>query len=104
MSARCPCDRAGLPDGADECGLCQLDDANGVRPAPRAQDQATFRPPADQRCTRCDRILLSAPCGCETRVEVYLRLAAETAAAFAALTPAERIEAVREKAARRRAA
>lgn len=30
MSARCPCGRAGLPDGAAECGLCQLDDVNGV--------------------------------------------------------------------------
>lgn len=30
MSARCPCGRAGLPDGADECGLCELDQVNGV--------------------------------------------------------------------------
>lgn len=130
---RCPCDRAGLPAGAEECGLCELDDVNGVprgvtglltrkellalpKPdlvekivglrqdiADDAADRAaaeTFRPPADARCTRCDRILLSAPCGCETPVERYLRAADARDAAWAELSKAERIEAIQRRVAR----
>jgi hypothetical protein len=130
---RCPCDRAGLPAGAEECGLCELDDVNGVPrgvtglltrtellalpkvslvekivglrqdiadDAADRTDAPTFRPPADQRCSKCDRILLSAPCGCETPVERYLRAADARDAAWAELSKAERIEAIQRRAAR----
>jgi hypothetical protein len=102
---RCPCGRAGLPDGSVQCLMCDLDDAQGStgfrpgsRPAQTA-DAPTFRPPADQRCSRCDRILLSAPCKCLTPVEAYLLAADARDAAWAVLTPAERIEAIKARAA-----
>lgn len=43
---RCPCTRAGLPEGARQCGLCDFDEANGV---------PTVRPPASERCG-CGRL------------------------------------------------
>ncbi|MFA9271211.1 MAG: hypothetical protein ACEQSX_10715 [Baekduiaceae bacterium] len=43
MTARCSCDRAGLPAGARQCFLCDLDDANDV---PRVRLAPTVRPPA----------------------------------------------------------
>lgn len=100
---RCRCARAGLPVGAEQCVMCDLDEVQGptvFRAAREAQpDAPTFRPPADQRCSKCDRILLSAPCGCLTPVEAYLRAADARDAAWAALTSAERIEAIKARAA-----
>ena len=104
-SARCRCARAGLPAGAEQCVMCDLDEVQGpvvfrASAQPAAVDAPTFRPPADARCSRCDRILLSAPCGCLTPVERYLRAADERDATWAALTSAERIEAIKARAAR----
>jgi len=84
--------------------MCELDEVQGpvvfrASAQPAAVDAPTFRPPADQRCSRCDRILLSAPCGCLTPVETYLRAADARDAAWAALTSAERIEAIKARAA-----
>ena len=59
----------------------------------------TVRPPADQRCERCDRVLIATPCPCVTPVERYLRAADERDAAWRALSRAERIEAIRRRAA-----
>lgn len=127
MSARCPCDRAGLPAGAEECGLCELDDVNGVprgvtglltrkellglpKPdlvekivglrqdiADDAADRAaaeTFRPPADARCPKCDRILIAVPCGCETDAQQWARIDREQADRWRAMSRPERIEAL----------
>jgi len=44
LPPRCPCDRAGLPVGADECGLCRLDEVNGV---PRSAPTVPAPPPTD---------------------------------------------------------
>lgn len=62
-------------------------------------ESVTVRPPADQRCERCSRILIAAPCPCVTPVERYLRAADERDAAWRALSRAERIEAIRRRAA-----
>jgi hypothetical protein len=85
--------------------MCDLDEAQGpvtfrASARPTAVDAPTFRPPADARCSRCDRILLSAPCGCETPVERYLRAADARDAAWAELSKAERIEAIQRRVAR----
>lgn len=56
ITVRCPCARAGLPEGAESCGLCDLDAVNGV---------ATVPPPPSQCCPRCGGILVSVPCGCD---------------------------------------
>lgn len=58
----------------------------------------TVRPPADQRCARCSRILIAAPCPCVTPVERYQRAADERDAAWRALSRVERIEAIRRRA------
>jgi len=89
--------------------MCDLDDAQGstgFRPdVGRGQtaDAPTFRPPADQRCSRCDRILLSAPCGCEAPEARWARIEREQSALWSGLTAAQRIEALRLKAAGRTA-
>ncbi len=51
----------GLPVGAEQCVMCDLDEVQGPvvfrASAPAAVDAPTFRPPADARCSRCGRIL-----------------------------------------------
>ena len=100
------------PAGAARCGLHECNDNASVpltrRPPPPdftglaglgAAQAPTVRPPADGRCPRCSRILIAAPCPCVTPVERYLRAADERDAAWRALSRAERIEAIRRRAA-----
>ena len=55
----------------------------------------TVRPPADQRCARCSRILIAAPCPCVTPVERAIASGRAHREDMARLTPAERIAAWR---------
>ena len=73
------------------------EDAEELR-ALRAQ-VATVRPPADERCPRCSRILIAAPCGCVSAAQRWVMLQQEADALWRAMSSAERVDAVRLKAA-----
>ena len=62
---------------------------------------ATVRPPADQRCPRCSRILIATPCNCVTPAERWVALQRESVVLWRSMTTSERLEAVRMKAAGR---
>ena len=75
------------------------EDAEELR-ALRAQ-VATIRPPADERCPRCSRILIAAPCGCVSAAQRWLTTQTSADQQWWSLTVDERIEAIRLKAAAR---
>ena len=98
--------RCGLPEhapGQDQAPLTR-------RPPPpsgasrgsidRAQ-LVTVVPPADERCPRCSRILIAAPCGCLSAAQRWVALQQEADALWRAMSSAEHVEAVRLKAAAR---
>jgi hypothetical protein len=64
-------------------------------PGPSIDAAPTVRPPADQRCERCDRVLIATPCPCVTPVERAIASGRAHRADMARLTPAERIAAWR---------
>jgi len=85
------------------CGSTDFDRVyRDEAPAPavieRAQ-MATVRPPADERCPRCSRILIAAPCDCLTPAQRWVALQASADQQWRALTREERVEAIQAKAA-----
>lgn len=107
------------PGGHARCGLHEYNDAASVpltrRPPPpsrampgvadldelhRLLDQApTVRPPADERCPRCSRILIAAPCDCLAPAQRWVALQREADALWRSMSKAEHVEAVRLSAA-----
>lgn len=84
----------------ERCPLCAARPSNGrawtvTVPSPDTAAAPTVRPPADQRCTRCDRVLIAAPCPCVTPVERAIASGRAHREDMARLTPAERIAAWR---------
>lgn len=60
---------------------------------------ATVRPPADERCPRCSRILIAAPCDCLAPAQRWVALQREADALWRSMSKAEHVEAVRLSAA-----
>ena len=102
------------PAGAARCGLHECNDNASVpltrRPPPPdftglaglgAAQAPTVRPPADERCPRCSRILIAAPCGCLSAAQRWVMLQQEADALWRAMSSAEHVEAVRLRAAGR---
>ena len=53
--------------------------------------KATVRPPADERCPRCSRILIAAPCGCLTPVDRAIASGRAHRADMAGLSTADKL-------------
>ena len=103
-----------VPGDDARCGLHERSESASVpltrRPPPpsgaslgsidRAQ-APTVVPPADERCPRCSRILIAAPCGCLSAAQRWVVLQQEADALWREMSKAEHVEAVRLKAAAR---
>ena len=90
-SASVPLTRRPPPDFTGLAGLAGL----GAAQAP------TVVPPADERCPRCSRILIAAPCGCLSAAQRWVAMQTEADALWRAMSSAEHVEAVRLRAAAR---
>ena len=110
-----PATRHYHPGDHARCGLHEYNDRASVpsgtsvaltrRPPPLStatlDGVATVRPPADERCPRCSRILIAVPCGCLSAAQRWVALQQEADALWRAMSSAEHVEAVRLKAAAR---
>lgn len=95
-AASVPLTRRPPPPSRPMPGVADLDDLR------RLLDQApTVVPPADERCPRCSRILIAAPCSCLSPAQRWVAMQREADALWRSMSSAEHLEAVRLKAAGR---
>ena len=100
-----------IPGDDARCGLHERSESASVpltrRPPPPdftglgGAQVATVVPPADERCPRCSRILIAAPCGCLSAAQRWVAMQTEADALWRAMSSAEHVEAVRLRAAAR---
>lgn len=85
-AASVPLTRRPPPPSRAMPGVADLDELRALR------DQApTVRPPADERCPRCSRILIAAPCSCLTPVDRAIASGRAHRANMNALTTAQKL-------------